>query len=213
MNGLIGRKVGMTQVFDGEGRRVPVTVIEAGPCVVVSRKTQARDGYEAAQLGFEAQKEQRVTQPLRGVFKRAGVAPRRALREFTLDEGEEVKPGDTVTVAIFEGAAYVDVIGISKGQGFQGVMKRHRMRGGPMTHGGHSKRRIGAVGCRSYPGRIHKGHRMPGHMGHRRVTQQNLRVVQVRGEDNVLLVRGAVPGPAGGLLMVRKALKRKAAEA
>jgi len=211
MNGLIGRKLGMTQVFDDEGRRVAVTVIEAGPCVVVARKTRERDGYDAVQIGFDGQKEHRVTRPMAGVYKKAGSAPMRMLREFALDDGEEVNPGDSVTVEIFDGVPFVDITGLSKGRGFQGVVKRHNMSGGRMTHGGHSRRRVGAIGQCSYPARVAKGQRMPGHMGNTRVTQQNLKVVAVRGDDNVLLVRGAVPGPAGGVVMVRKALKKKGA--
>ena len=211
MNGLIGRKLGMTQVFDSEGRRVAVTVIEAGPCVVVGLKTKARDGYDAVQLGFGEQKEQRVTKPMAGVYKKAGAPTMRMLREFALDDGEEMNPGDSVTVGIFDDVAFVDVTGITKGRGFQGVVKRYNMRGGRMTHGGHSRRRVGAIGQCSYPARVAKGQRMPGHMGNIRITQQNVKVVEVRGEDNVLLVRGAVPGPTGGVVMVRKALKKKGA--
>lgn len=208
MQGLIGRKVGMTQVFDGEGRHVAVTVIEAGPCVVLRRKTAAKDGYEAVQVGFGEQAERRVTKALMGEFKKAGGTPRRFLREFDVEAAEELKAGDTVGVGIFEGVTHVDVVGVTKGRGFQGVVKRYRMSGGPLTHGGHSKRRIGSIGQNAYPARVHKGHRMPGHMGNTRVTQQNLRVVGVRPDANLLLVRGAIPGPAGAVVLVKKALKK-----
>jgi len=209
MQGLIGRKLGMTQVHDADGRWVAVTVIEAGPCLVVQRKTADRDGYEAVQLGFGEQKEHRVAKPLLGRYKKIGNQPRRYLKEFRLDGEEEVNAGDVVTAAmVFEGTSHVDVLGITKGRGFQGAVKRHGMAGGRMTHGGHSKRRIGAIGQCAYPARVAKGKRMPGHMGQVRVTVQNLRVVDLRGEDNLLLVRGAVPGPTGAIFVVRKALKK-----
>lgn len=195
-------------MFDEDGRRVAVTVIEAGPCVVVQRKTGAVDGYDAAQLGFGEQKEHRVGKAQLGRFKKAGVPPSRELREFGLDNGDEVKEGDTVTAAIFDGVTHVDVTGVTKGRGFQGVVKRYRVGGGRMTHGGHSKRRVGAIGQCAYPARVAKGQRMPGHMGRVRVTQQNLRVVQVRGEENLLLVSGAVPGPTGAILRVTRAVKK-----
>jgi len=197
----------MTQVFDERGHMVAVTVLEAGPCVVVQRKTPEKDGYEAVQVGFGEQKEQRVSKPALGRFKKAGCAPQSHLQEFRLDDGDDPQPGETITAAIFEGAAYVDVTGISKGRGFQGVIKRYRMAGGRQTHGGHSRRRIGAIGQCAYPARVAKGKRMPGHMGRERVTQRNLRIVQVRPEENLVLVGGAVPGPSGGIVAIRKALK------
>jgi large subunit ribosomal protein L3 len=205
MQGILGRKIGMTRVFDAEGHQLPVTVIEIGPCVVVQVKTKATDGYEAIKVGFREQKESRVTKALRGEFKKAGVAPRHTLREFALEAGDSFKAGDMLTEAVLNGFAYVDVTGISKGRGFQGVVKRFRMRGGPMTHGGHSKRRIGSIGCRSYPGRVHKGKHMPVHMGNVTVTQKNLRVVQLRADDHLLLVQGAIPGAAGEVVAIHKA--------
>lgn len=208
MQGLIGRKVGMTQVYDRSGRRVAVTVIEAGPCVVMQRKTKAVDGYESAQLGFADVREQRVTKPLQGHFKKAGATPKRVLREFALDGTEEAKAGDAVTVGIFEGSSHVDVSGVTKGRGFQGVVKRYRASGGPLTHGGHSKRRVGSIGQNAFPARVRRGQHMPGHMGHVHRTQQSLEIVQVRQEENLLLVKGAVPGPNGGYLVVCKALKK-----
>lgn len=208
MNGLIGKKIGMTQVWDAEGRRVAVTVLEVGPCPVVQVKTkEGKDGYDAVQVGFGAQKPQRFTKAVRTRFEKAGVAPCAKLQEFD-PEGDAVKAGDTLTVDIFEGTKLVDVTAISKGRGFAGVVRRYRMAGGPHGHGGHSKRRIGSIGERDLPGWIAKGKRMPGHMGSVKVTARNLAVVQIRKDDNVLLVRGAVPGPSGATVIVRKALKK-----
>jgi large subunit ribosomal protein L3 len=210
MNGLIGKKLGMTQVYDDAGRHVPVTVIAAGPCVVVQRKTAARDGYDAVQLGFGPQKESRVTKASLGRFKKAGVPAQGVVREVRVAADAELKEGAEVTAAIFEGVSHVDISGVTKGQGYQGVVKRHRMGGGPQSHGHMSHRRIGAIGQRTWPARIMKNKRMPGHMGNLNVTTQNLRVVQVRPQDNVILVEGAVPGPTGGLLLVKKSLKKAA---
>ena len=203
----------MTQVWDGQGRRVAVTVIEAGPCPVVQVKTPARDGYSAAQVGFLAQKPQRLAKAQRARFEKAGVAPCRELREFPVAADEAVKAGDMLTVKLFEGVELVDVTATCKGRGFAGVVRRYRMGGGPMTHGGHSKRRIGGIGARDLPGWVEKGKRMPGHMGNVQVTTRNLAVVQVRPDDNLLLVRGAVPGANGGIVVVRKALKLQNAKA
>lgn len=208
MQGLIGKKLGMTQVFDEAGRSIPVTVIEAGPCVVVQRKTSERDGYDAVQLGFSEQKESRVTRAQLERFKKAKVTPMRRLREFRLDNGDDAEVGATVKADIFEGVGLVDVTGITKGRGFQGVVKRHRMSGGRMTHGAGSKRRVGSIGQCSYPARVAKGKRMPGHMGHVRRTQQNLQVVRIDAEQNLLLVKGAIPGPTGALVAVKKSLKK-----
>ena len=209
MQGLIGKKIGMTQVWDAQGRRVSVTVIEAGPCPVVQMKVPDKDGYSAAQLGFGTQKASRLSKAQAVRFEKAGlVTPCRKLHEFRLDEGESVKTGDQVTVGIFEGVKLVDVTATTIGRGFAGVVKRYQMRGGPMTHGGHSKRRIGGIGARDLPGWVHKGKRMPGHMGAKTRTARNLTVVQVRKEENLLLVQGAIPGPAGAMVTVRKALKK-----
>lgn len=208
MRAILARKLGMTQVNDATGRMVAVTVLQAGPCVVVQRKTAGTDGYEAAQIGFTDQKEQRLTKPVAGHFKKHGVKPCKTLREVRLDTGDDPKPGDAVTVGIFDGISHVDVLGVTKGRGFQGVVKRHRMGGGPAAHGHMSHRRIGAIGQRTWPARILKNKRMPGHMGRVNITTQNLRVVQVRPDDNVLLVEGAVPGPTGATVVVRKAIKK-----
>lgn len=206
---MIGKKLGMTEVYDEKGALVPVTAILAGPCVVMQVKTVEKDGYGAVQLGFGDQKESRVTKASAGRAKKAGTPPKRVLAEFDLPVGEALKEGDSVTGAIFDGAGYVDVIGMCKGRGFQGVVRRHGMRGGPLTHGGHSKRRIGSIGQNAFPARVARGKRMPGHMASVRVTTQNLRVVKFRPEDNVLLVCGAIPGPTGGIVLVNRALKRQ----
>jgi len=208
MQGLIGKKIGMTQVWDAQGKRVAVTVIEAGPCPVVQVKTPDKDGYVAAQIGFGAQLARRLPKAQAARYEKAGVSPCRMLREFLLDAGEAVKAGDQVTVGMFEGVKLVDVSATTKGRGFAGVVRRYRMAGGPMTHGGHSKRRIGGIGARDLPGWVHKGKRMPGHMGAATRTARNLAVVQVRKDDNLLLVQGAIPGPVGGVVVIRKALKK-----
>lgn len=204
--GILGQKIGMTRVYDAAGTITPVTVIQADPNSVIQIKTEEKDGYKAAQVGFGEIKESRVSKPELGHFKKAGVAPRRFVREFTLDN-EELKVGDEVKVTTFQVGQLVDIIGVSKGKGFQGVMKKHNFSGQGAAHGSKTHRRNGAIGERSTPGRIYKNHGMPGHMGSERITVQNLRVVQVREADNVLLVRGAVPGANGSLVVVRSAIK------
>ncbi len=211
MNGLIGKKLGMTQIFDADGRRVAVTVIQAGPCVVVQRKTRERDGYDALQLGYGPQKASRVGKPRSGAFAKAGVEPQRILREFACAGDDATAVGTQLTAALFDGVSHVDVVGTTKGRGFAGVVKRFNTGGGRMTHGGHSKRRIGSIGQCSYPARVAKGQKMPGHMGNVRVTQQSLKLLDVRGEENLLLVQGAIPGANGGLVIVKKALKKAGA--
>jgi large subunit ribosomal protein L3 len=208
MNGILGKKVGMTQVFDESGLQIPVTIIEAGPCAVVQVKTQARDGYSAAQLGFDDQREHRLTSPLKGHYKKGTSAPKKVLKEFAIDSGAEVNAGDTVSVSIFEAGKHVDITAQSKGKGFQGVVKRYNFRGGRKTHGGHAHRAPGSIGQCTSPSRVMKGQKMPGHMGNRRITVQNLKIIQVREEDNALLVEGAVPGPNGAYIEIRKALKK-----
>lgn len=208
MQALLGKKLGMLSVFDDEGRQVPVTAIEVGPCVVVQKKTAETDGYDAVQLGFAAQKESRLTKPAAGHFKKAGAPTMRVLREVR--GADEAGVGDQVNLSAFEGVAFVDVIGITKGRGFQGVVKRHNMSGGRASHGSGNHRKPGSIGMCVDPARVLKNKKMPGQMGARRVTTQNLKVVAVREEDNVLLVRGAIAGPNGGIVMVRKALKKTA---
>lgn len=210
MNGLLGKKIGMTQVFDENGRQTNVTAIQVGPCTVVQVKTPQKDGYAAAQLGFESQKKQRLTKPALGHFSKAGVEPMRIVREFPLAEGEEVNAGDQVDAGLFEGVTHVDVSGESKGRGFQGVMRRYNFAGGRATHGSGTHRGPGSIGMKVSPARVFKGKKMPGHMGNSRVTVQNLPIVQVRKDDHVILVKGAVPGPNGGLVTVRKAIKKAA---
>ena len=212
MEGLIGKKVGMTQVYDADGRRTTVTVLEVGPCPVVQLKTAEKDGYVAAQLGWGEQKVQRLTKAVAGHLKKTGGLEGgvRILKEFALDAGEEVKVGDKITVANFEGVKYVDVTGTTKGRGFAGVLKRYNFAGGNMTHGGHSKRRTGGLAARDLPGWIEKGKKMPGHMGDVNRKNINLEVVQIRPEDNAILVKGSIPGARNGFVFVRKSLKNAA---
>lgn len=209
MNGLMGTKIGMTQIF-ADGTLIPVTVIEVGPCPVVQRKTAEADGYDAVQLGFGDQKEERLTKPLRGHFKKAEVSGKSGLREFRIDAEDEAQVGDHMTVALFEGTPYVDITAMSKGRGFQGVVKRWNMGGGHASHGSGFHRRIGSIGQCVQPARVLKNKKLPGQMGAKKVTVQHLKVVQVRPDENILLVRGAVPGPKGGRVTVRKSIKKKA---
>jgi len=206
IDGIIGIKLGMTQVFAPDGTSVPCTVLQAGPCVVVQRRTTQKDGYEAVQLGLvEFVKPQRVNRPMTGHFKKAGVPPLRLLREFRLEaSADETKVGDRVLVDRFAPGEIVDVTGVSKGKGFQGGVKRWHFRGGDESHGSMHHRAPGGIGASSFPSRVWKGQHFPGHMGHERVTVKNLRVVKVDNEENLLLVRGAVPGPQGGYLLIRK---------
>lgn len=209
VNGLIGRKLGMTQVYAEDGRLVPVTVLEVGPCTVVQTKTKAADGYDAVQLGFEPKKEKRTPRPLVGHFKKAGVGPFRVLREFRVDGGEALTPGQVLTAEIFKPGDQVDVIGTSKGKGFQGVVKRHHFKGGPATHGSMFHREPGSIGASAFPSKVLKGHRHPGHMGARRVTVQSLTVVEVKPEEHLVVIRGAVPGANGSHVLVQGAVKAK----
>ncbi len=207
---LLGKKLGMTQLFDANGRMVGVTVIEVGPCPVLQKKTAATDGYEAYQIGFGERKAKNATKPLAGHCAKSSNPPARMIREFRNDDGAvELDVGDKITVAEFQAGQYVDVIGTSKGKGFQGVMRRHNFGGGNRSHGAAGfHRRPGAIGQRLTPGHVFKNMKMPGHMGHTRITTQNLRVAQVRESENLLLVEGAVPGPTSGLVVIRHARKR-----
>jgi large subunit ribosomal protein L3 len=207
LKAILGKKLGMTQIFAENGDVVPVTVLKAGPCVVIQRKTVAKDGYDAAQIGLvEVPPPRRVTKPLEGHFKGAGANPARFLREVRLDqESGDIKVGDKVLVDAFAANDTVDVIGTSKGRGFAGFHKRHHFGGGGGAHGSMFHRAPGSIGSSSYPSRVFKGMRAAGHMGNSRVTVRNLRVVQVLPDDNAILVEGAVPGPNGGYVMVRKA--------
>jgi large subunit ribosomal protein L3 len=205
MDGILGRKLGMTQIYVEDGTVIPVTVIKAGPCLVVQRKTAARDGYEAVQLGLVEDKPAKVVKPLGGHFKKAGVAPVKRLEEFALDSGEEMAAGDEVKVSIFAEKDWVDVVGVSKGKGFQGVIKRHGFAGGRASHGSMFHRAPGSIGSSAYPSRVFPGMRAGGRMGGERVTAKNLQVVKIDPEQNLLYVRGAVPGPKSGYLSIRRA--------
>ncbi len=208
MQTLIGKKIGMTRVYDDAGVQVPVTVVQVGPCVVVQRKSAKPDGYEAVQLGFQEQKESRLTKPQQGHFKKAGAKPQKVLREVRVDAAEAAKAGDVLTAQMFDGVKFVDVLGHTKGRGFQGVVKRFRFAGGRASHGGGWNRKPGSIGNREWPARVFKNKRLPGHMGSVDITTQNLRVVKVLADDHALLLEGAVPGPMGGIVLVRKAIKK-----
>ena len=205
MPGLLGKKIGMTSVFSADGKNIPCTVIEAGPCVVTQIKTIEKDGYEAIQVGFEDKKEKHTTKPEAGHFKKAGVTPKRHLAEFkSFDNAPEL--GATISVDIFEEGGFVDVVGTSKGKGFQGVVKRHGFGGvGQKTHGQHNRLRApGSIGACSYPAKVFKGMRMAGQTGNQRVTVQNLQVVKVMPEHNLLVIKGSIPGSKGSIVIVEK---------
>ncbi|HMC28020.1 MAG TPA: 50S ribosomal protein L3 [Verrucomicrobiae bacterium] len=207
MLGLLGKKLGQTRVYDEQGVLIPVTVVLAGPNRVIQCKTVESDGYKAVQLGFEDQKESRVTKPLLGHIKKFSSLPVKRIKEFR-DFSKEVKPGDVIGAGVFAKGDYVDAIGVTKGRGFEGVVKRHRFRGGDMTHGAKGwHRRNGAIGQRLFPGTVMRGMRMPGHMGQVRRTTQNLEIIQVREADNVLLVKGAIPGAKGDYVVIRESKK------
>jgi len=205
MPGLLGKKIGMTSVFSADGKNIPCTVIEVGPCVVTQVKTVEKDGYAAIQLGYQEKTAKHTNKPEAGHFKKAGVNPQRHLAEFKDFDGE-YKLGDTITVDLFSDASFVDVIGTSKGKGFQGVVKRHGFGGvGQTTHGQHNRLRApGSIGACSYPAKVFKGMRMAGHMGAERVTVQNLQIIKVMPENNVLVVKGSVPGAKGSILSIVK---------
>ena len=205
VNGLLGKKIGMTQLLQDDGMVVPVTVIKAGPCVVVQKKTKQKDGYDAVQIGFvEFVKPRRVNKAMTGHFKKTGVAPAKFVREMPVQGEEGANPGDQIMVSIFNQNELVHVIGTSKGRGFAGLVKRHHFRGGRASHGSMFHRAAGSIGSSAYPSRVLKGMRMAGHMGNERVTVQNLRVARIDQENHLLFVRGAVPGPAGGYLVIEK---------
>lgn len=208
---ILGEKLGMTQVFTDEGRAIPVTVVQAGPCVVAQIRTPDRDGYAAVQLGFGEIKESRVTKPMKGHFGKGGVTPARHLVEVRTDDASEYEVGSQVTVEKFTAGEHVDVIGVSKGKGFAGVMKRHNFHGKPDSHGTERKHRsTGSVGAGTTPGRVFKGMKGPGHLGHDRTTILSLEVIESDVERNLLLIKGAIPGPTGALVMIRNAVKRGA---
>jgi len=206
INGILGRKIGMTQLFESDGTVVPVTVVEAGPCLVVQRKTTENDGYDAVQLGLVGKRvsPRRLTKALRGHFEKAAVPPAGTLGEVKCDSGDAVAPGDKVLCDIFSENESVDVVGVSKGKGFQGVVKRHHFAGGGATHGSMFHRAPGSIGASSYPSRVVKGMRMGGHMGDDRITVRNLKVLETDKDNNILVVRGAVPGARGGYVLIMK---------
>ena len=207
MKTLLGKKIGMTQIFDENGAVVPVTVIEAGPEVVTQVKTVETDGYNAVQVGYEEQKAHRLNKPETGHFEKCGEAPKKHLAEFRVEDGETYEVGQEITVADFEEGMKLDVTGVSKGKGTQGNIKRHGHRRGPMTHGSKHKRLAGALAAGTYPSRVFKGNKAPGRMGRDTVTVQNIVLVKVIADRNLLLVKGAVPGKKGGLLKVKGAVK------
>jgi large subunit ribosomal protein L3 len=209
LKGIFGKKLGMSQVFTNDGRRIPVTVIEAGPCVVLQKKTVDQDGYNALQLGFGTRKSHRVNKPEIGHLRKAGKGAFAYLRELRADSVDEYQLGEEVTCGIFDAGDIVDVTATSKGKGFQGVIKRWNFAGGRATHGSMFHRSGGSIGASAWPSRVFKGKKMAGQMGNARVTTQNLQVVEVRADQNLLLIRGAVPGPKNGLVMIRKGVKAK----
>jgi len=205
--GIIGKKIGMTQIFDEKGNVIPVTVIEAGPCVVAQVKTVETDGYDALQLGFGEVKEKHINRPERGHFAKSKIENKKHLREFRLESIEGVKVGDEIKADVFQVGEKVDIQGTSKGKGFQGVIKRHGQHRGPMGHGSMYHRRPGSMGATSTPGRVFKGKKLPGHMGRKTITIQNLDVISVDMDKNVILVKGSVPGCKGAILKIKSAVK------
>ena len=207
MKAIIGKKIGMTQIFDDNGYVVPVTVIEAGPCVVAQVKSVDTDGYDAIQLGFGEVKDKHINKPEKGHFAKSKLTAKKHLREFRTNSAVDVKVGDEVKADVFTAGEKVDIQGITKGKGFQGVIKRHGQSRGPMGHGSMYHRRPGSMGSTSTPGRVYKGKKLPGHMGVQTVTIQNLDVVRVDMDKNVLLVKGSVPGPKGAILKIKATVK------
>ena len=210
--GLLGKKLGMSTVFDEEGNAIPVTLLEVGPCVITQVKTMERDGYWAIQLGFDEKKPKRTTKPLLGHFQKAGTTPKRFVKEIRLKEepSEDIKPGRVIKLEeVFQPGDFVDITGWTKGRGFPGVVKRWGFAGAPAGHGTHEYfRHPGSIGASTFPGRVLKGKKMPGRYGVERVTVQNLKVIEVRGEENLLVVKGSVPGPKGGYLIIKQAVKK-----
>jgi large subunit ribosomal protein L3 len=204
MQGLLGKKIGMTRIFAEHGKQVPVTVLECGPCIVVD---QNKDSGKI-KLGYGDIPEKNLSKSVLSIFSKNKLPAKRYLREFVMNKDEDFKTGQEINASMFESVSYVDVTGISKGKGFQGIIKRYGMSRGFMTHGGRSKRRVGSSGAGTHPGNVHKGKKMPGHMGNVRVTKQNLEVVKVDSEKNVVLVKGSVPGASGAVVMIREAIKR-----
>ena len=209
IKGILGKKLGMTQIFTADGKRIPVTVVEAGPCVVMQKKTAAVDGYNAIQVAFGSRKTHRVNKPEMGHFRKVGMGAFASLRELRTENVDEYNLGDEITCAVFAGGDVVDVTATSKGKGFQGVIKRWNFSGGRATHGSMFHRSGGSIGASAWPSRVFKGKKMAGQMGNVRVTTQNLQIVEVRPDENLILVKGAVPGPKNGLVLIRQAVKAK----
>lgn len=207
MKAVLGRKIGMTQVFSEDGRLIPVTVVEAGPMVVTQLKTKENDGYTAVQVAYGEVKEKKVNKPMRGHFAKAGVGFKKFVREFRVEDPSAYALAQEIKVDVFEAGEKVDAIGTSKGKGFQGTIKRHNQSRGPMSHGSRYHRGPGSMGAASDPSRVFKGKKLPGHMGAKRVTIQNLEIVRVDAEKNLLLIKGAIPGPKKGLVVIRTAIK------
>lgn len=205
--GLIGKKLGMTQIFWDDGSVIPVTAIEAGPCVVIQKKTSKADGYDALQLGFDRAKKERVNKPLKGHFKKADKGYFRVLREFKLEFSNDYEVGSELKVDIFKVGDYIDVVGTTRGRGFAGVVKRYGFRGGPSGHGSMFHRAPGSIGASAWPSRVFKGKRMPGHMGSCRQTVQNLMVVGIKPEENLILVKGSVASSKNGIVLIKDAIK------
>lgn len=205
--GIIAKKIGMTQIFAESGILIPVTVLEAGPCVVTQKKTMENDGYEAIQVGFGEVKESKVNKPLKGHFEKAGVSATKLLKEFKFENASEYELGALIKADIFAAGDKIDVSGVSKGKGFQGAIKRHNQHRGPMAHGSKYHRGVGSLSSATTPGRVKKGKKMPGHMGAENVTIQNLEVVRVDADKNLILVKGAVPGNKGSILVIKESVK------
>lgn len=202
--GMIGRKLGMTGVFSPDGRHIPVTVVKLGPCVITQVKTIANDGYNSLQLGFGEKKEKNISKPLIGHYQKSGSGLFEVTKEFPIDDPESYKPGQTISPDIFKVGEKVDVTGNTKGKGFAGVIKRHGFSGGRMTHGSHSKRIPGSIGCSAWPSRVIKGKKMPGHLGNAKKTVRNMEIIDIRADQNIVLLRGALPGSRTGFVVLNK---------
>ena len=202
--GLLGKKLGMTSIFTPEGKYIPVTVVLAGPCVVTQIKKESTDGYNALQLGFGQKKESRTNKPMKGHFKKSGGGSFAHLGEFSVEHPDEYNLGQEITIDIFKVGERVDITGTTKGRGFAGVIKRHGFHGGPKTHGSHSRRIPGSIGCSATPSKVVKGKKMPGHYGHARKTMQNMEIIDIRSLENVVLLKGAVPGHKSGLVLIKR---------
>ncbi|AFS79266.1 50S ribosomal protein L3 [Gottschalkia acidurici 9a] len=209
MKSILGKKIGMTQIFTEEGNVIPVTVIEAGPVVVTQKKTNDIDGYSAIQVGYGEVKEKKINKPLKGHFDKSNIAYKKVLQEVRVSDTDAYEVGQEIKADVFAAGDKVDIAGISKGKGFQGSIKRHNQSRGPMSHGSKYHRGVGALSAATYPGRVFKGRKLPGHMGNAKVTVQNLEVVRVDADKNYILVKGAVPGPKGGLLTIKQSIKSK----